>query len=455
MTNRTLHTLFVILLAILTAAPLRAQQTDSTVYILPLRDDIYASTVRTVSRCLSEAEEMNAAAIIIDMNTYGGLLDAADSIRTMLLECPVTTVTFINNQAASAGALIAIATDRIYMSPGSSIGAATVVGHDGTPMPDKYQSFMRAMMRTTAEAHGRNGDTWHRDPQIAEAMVGDTDNTNVLTLTTTEAIQCGYCEGKATTIQEVISLEGLDGYDIHTYTPSRLDRFIGFMTNPAFQAILVMLIIGGLYFELQTPGIGFPLAVAITAAILYFAPLYAEGLAANWELVLFIAGLILIIIEIFVTPGFGFTGIAGIVAVVTGLAFALMERSVPDNVISGALPVSALLAPFCLVIIAVGVGAALSVWLCGRFLHTRSRLSSHIVLDAEMDTNDGYVSVAADRGMVGLYGTAATDLRPAGKVTIDGKHYEAAGDNAAFIEKGSRIIVTRDENGILYCRKTE
>ena len=451
-------------------AEISAPYAGATVYLLPIREDIMPATVRQVTRCLEEATALNASCVVIDMNTYGGVLDAADSIRTMLLDYPAPTIAFINNQAASAGALIALAADSIYMRPGASIGAATVVDGSGAVMPDKYQSFMRSMMRATAEAHGRvpsaeRGDTvwrWRRDPQIAEAMVSPstavpdlTDGTQVVTLTADEAIAWGFCEGKASSVEELLALAGIDDYTLYEYAPSWLDRFIGFLTNPTLQALFIILIIGGIYFELQTPGVGFPLVVAILGAVLYFAPLYAEGLAAHWELLLFLTGIVLIILEIFVTPGFGVLGILGIVAMITGLAFALIDTALLRYVPTGELPVSVVLGPFLIVIISAGVGLLLSIWFGNRFLRGKSGLRRRVVLVSDMKPADGYVSVAADRGLTGREGITSTPLRPAGKVVIGGRHYEAAGDDAAFIGKGIAVIVTRDENGILYCRKKE
>ena len=449
-------------------APTTCTHDDALIYVLPIREEIMPATTRLVSRCLAEAAALEAACVVVDMNTYGGLLDAADSIRTMLLNYPAPTVTVVNNQAASAGALIALATDSIYMRPGASIGAATVVDQRGEVMPDKYQSFMRSMMRATAEAHGKTasverGDTvwrWRRDPQIAEAMVdpsveipGLVDDTKVVTMTADEAVAWGFCEGKASSVEELLALTGIRNYELYEYKPTRLDRFMGFLTHPTLQAICIMLIIGGIYFELQTPGIGFPLAVAVLGAVLYFAPLYAEGVAAHWELLLFLAGIVLIVLELFVTPGFGVLGILGIVAVVTGLTFALIDTSLLHYIPTGELPASIVLGPFLTVIIATGAGLLLSIWLGNRFLRGKSALRRRIVLVSDMKPTDGYVSVAAERGLVGMEAIASTPLRPAGKVVIAGRHYEAAGDNAAFIDKGTRVVVVRDENGVLYCRE--
>ena len=164
-----------------------------TVFVIEIRQDIDKSSMRKLGLGLREAERAG---------TYGGAVDAADSMRTAILHAPVPVIAFIDMQAASAGALISIACDSIYMRSGSSIGAATVVNQNGEVMPDKYQSFMRGMMRSTAEAHGRRSDgSWFRDPAIAEKMV---DTAGVLSFTPDEAIEAGYCEGKAESIDEVI-----------------------------------------------------------------------------------------------------------------------------------------------------------------------------------------------------------------------------------------------------------
>ncbi|HAL65066.1 MAG TPA: serine protease, partial [Bacteroidales bacterium] len=226
----------------------------SKVYIIEMKEEIAPPMRRKVQKGLREARENGADLIIIHMNTYGGTLDAADSIRTMILTSSLPVWVFIDNNAASAGALISIACDSIYMRPGANIGAATVVDQTGGALPDKYQSYMRSMMRSTAEAKGR-------DPQIAQAMVdtrivvpGIDDSTTVITFTTSEAIKYGFCEGESENIQEILQKYGWDDAIIITQKLSGVDKIINFLINPIISAILIMMIIGGIYFELQTPG---------------------------------------------------------------------------------------------------------------------------------------------------------------------------------------------------------
>ncbi|MGW8316797.1 MAG: NfeD family protein, partial [Bacteroidales bacterium] len=333
--KRILHVMLLSLLALSLSSQVMAPENSGSdpvlVFTFSIMENIAAPAWRLTQEAFKEALLEGADVMILHLNTYGGELAAADSIRTKLLNSPIPVHVFIDDNAASAGALISIACDSIYMKPGAKIGAATVVNQTGEQVPDKYQSYMRAMMRATAEAHGKDtivqeSDTllvWHRNPAIAEAMVdpklyveGVSDTGQVLTFTATEAIANGYCEGTVESMTEVIEKLGIESYELKNYTPSPLDRVIGFLINPIVHGILIMVIIGGIYFELQSPGIGFPLAAAILAALLYFAPLYLEGLAENWELILFIVGVILIMVEIFAIPGFGVAGVAGIIAMI-------------------------------------------------------------------------------------------------------------------------------------------
>ena len=330
--------LFITVLSLFSAV----KAADKIIYKIDIKKEIGSTTWLYTQKGFDEAKTKNADIVLIHMNTYGGEVLYADSIRTKILNAEIPVYVFIDNNAASAGALISIACDKIFMRPGASFGAATVVNQTGEQMPDKYQSYMRATMRATAEAHGRDtiiqgNDTiykWKRNPLIAEAMVDERtvvpnliDSGKTLTFTTLEAQQYGYCDGVAANVDELITKNlGIESYELITFNPTVLDNIKGFLMSSVLQGILIMLIIGGIYFELQTPGIGFPLAVAVLAALLYFAPLYIEGLAANWEILMFVIGLILLAVEIFVIPGFGIAGISGIVLVIAGLTLSLLEN---------------------------------------------------------------------------------------------------------------------------------
>lgn len=417
-------------------------------YIFDIKEQIAPPVWHKAQKAFSEAKTLHARIIIIHMNTYGGLLESADSLRTIILNSEIPVYVFIDNNAASAGALISIACDSIYMSPGANIGAATVVDQQGKPLPDKYQSYMRSMMRSTAEAKGR-------DPDIAQAMVdprikieGITDTGQVLTFTTSEAIEFGFCEGEAVTINQVLTIVGAQDHEVVELKLSTIDKIIGFLVNPIVSGILIMLIIGGIYFELQSPGIGFPLAAAILAALLYFAPLYLEGLAEHWEILLFIAGVILIAVEIFVIPGFGVAGISGIVLVLVGLTLS-MVGNIGFSFPHGAM--RALISSFFIVVIATFLALLISFYLSRKILTTHA--FGHLALDTVQDKEDGYTS--ADKiyaSMIGKQGKTYTILRPSGKIIIDDEIFDATA-LTSYIDKGEDIEVVKYANAQLFVRK--
>lgn len=440
--------------------PLQARDTvgKRIFYKIDLKRDIDKAAFRLVHTGLEEARKMNADYCILDINTYGGALDAADSIRSAILRSRIPVIAFIDPQAASAGALISIACDSIYMTSGSSIGAATVVNQNGEVLPDKYQSFMRAMMRSTAESHGKkrllNGkDTlwkWHRDPGIAAAMVS---KDSVLSFTPLEAMENGYCEGMAQNTEEVIAwVLGQDGeaYLLEEHKITALDKIIYFFLNPVVQGLLLMLIIGGIYFELQSPGIGFPSIAAVMGAVLYFAPLYLEGLAQNWEIVVFILGTGLLLVEIFVLPGFGVAGAGGIILIVTGLTFAMIDNELVIN--GGDYDLRPLIRPLAIVLVSLTLSLYLSVYLALRLYPTR--IFSRIALRTKLTEKEGFVGVETSSlaFAVGKTVYAATDLHPVGMVEIEGKRYQAK-MNYGFAVKGETVKITRAEGGLLYCDK--
>jgi len=459
--------LFIFLSLMLAASQPAGESTDpyarkTIVYTFEMTEMIAPPVWRLTQLAFEEAEEIGAIVIIIHMNTYGGMVDAADSIRTKILNSKIPVYVFIDNNAASAGALISIACDSIYMRPGGSIGAATVVDQTGEVQPDKYQSFMRSTMRSTAEAHGRDtiitaNDTiidWHRDPAIAEAMVdpsiyveGIIDTGKVLTFTTEEAIANGFCEGSAESVEEILELAGIEDYEIRKQTMSPLDKVIGFLLNPMISGLLIMIIVGGIYFELQSPGIGFPIAAAAVAAILYFAPLYLEGLAQNWELVIFIAGVVLIAVEIFAIPGFGVAGISGVLLVITGLTLAMVDNLVFDMEWNFAF--AEVVKSFFIVITAMFLSLILSLYL-GKKLFSGRGVFAGLALESELDTRDGFLGVESQPAdMIGRTGKAESVLRPSGRVRIDDEIYDAVSEYG-FIERGQEVKVIRYEAGQIH-----
>ena len=404
---------------------------------------------RYTELALDFAEDEEADLVIIEMDTYGGAVNDADDIRTRIMEFSVPVWVFINKDAASAGALISIACDSIYMAPGSSIGAATVVVQDGSAAPDKYQSYMRSIMRSTAEAN-------NRDPNIAEAMVDEDIEIDsiskageVLTFSTSEAIKHGFCEAEVNSIEELLELNDISDYSISEFTLSSSEKIIRFFLNPIISGILILVIIGGIYFELQTPGVGFPLLAAIIAVILYFIPYYLNGLAANWEIIMFIVGIALIALEIFVIPGFGIAGIAGLVLTLGSLILVMLNNDFFDFSFVKASEIFQATAT-----ILAGLFGSIIIMFFGGIRLTNSRLFKRIALQTVQNRREGYTSNFKQEPMTGKTGTAYTVLRPSGKVMIEGALYDAS-TRGDYIEKNDKIKVINDEGTSLKVKKLD
>ncbi len=429
-----------------------------------IKEQIAKPVWRTTQKAFEEANNIGAEIIIIHMNTYGGLVDMADSIRTKILNSKIPVYVFIDDNAASAGALISLACDSIYMQSGSKIGAATVVNQTGEQVPDKFQSYMRATMRATAEAQGKDtiivgNDTiiqWRRDPKIAEAMVdpkmyvpGVSDSGQVITFTAEEALEYNFNDGIAENIAEVLELAGIENYELIEYKPSGLDKFINLLLSPIIQSLLIMAIVGGLYFELQTPGIGFPLAAAALASVLYFAPLYLEGLAENWELIVFILGVVLLAVEIFAIPGFGVAGATGMLLIVGGLTMAMVDNVVFEtNDIP--LVLNTILRALMIVIVSLLISIVGSLYLGKKLLTSTATWFSSIPLRDTQKLEEGFLGVTGQyKELVGKTGIAHTVLRPSGMVEVEGEIYDAVSD-FGYIDRGTTIKVVSYETGQLH-----
>lgn len=424
-------------------------QQDKKIYFYEIDDVISKPAKKKTEIAIKEADNEKADIILLRLNTFGGELEAADQIRTMLMKTEIPVFVFIDVNAASAGALISIACDSIYMAPGASIGAASVVNETGEIMPDKYQSYMRSLMRSTAEKQGR-------DPDIAQAMVDPDvsidniiDSGKVLTFTTAEAIKYGFCEAQVSSKEGALKAAGVHYYTIIEQKLSWIDQIILFLIKPAISGLLIMLIVGGIYFELQSPGIGFPLVVAIIAALLFFAPHYLGGLAQHWEILIFIVGLILLVLEIFVIPGFGVFGIVGIVLIVASLVLAMIFNINFDFSFTTSATIFQKIA---IVITSLTIGFGLSIWLGKKLILADTRFGS-IALKTELSKDSGFLSQGEGLfHLVGKKGITTTILRPSGKVQIDDESFDAISEYG-IIEKGTPITAIKFENSQLIVRK--
>jgi membrane-bound serine protease (ClpP class) len=426
-----------IIFLILCAHGLSAQQ--KKVMVMDIKSEIDPPMRRYVQLALANASREKADVIIIEMDTYGGVLTDAKEIVDMIMKTKIPVWVFINSDAASAGALISIACDSIYMSAGATIGAATVVDGTGQKAPDKYQSYMRSIMRSTAEENGRN-------PQIAEGMVdeaivieGIKKEGQIITFSTSEALQHGFCEAKVETIEEILKRNNIQSYTVSKFELDTTDTIIAFFLNPFISGILILVIIAGIYFEMQTPGMGFAGLAALVALILYLVPYYLNGLAENWEIIAFFIGIVLIALEVFVIPGFGVAGVSGLILTIGSLVLIMLNNDafdfafVPMNDILMALAV------------ALGgmLGGGVLLFVFGSKLPD-TRFYKKVALTDTQDRTKGYTSTTYSSSLIGKKGVTHTVLRPSGKVIIDELIYDAS-TRGDFIEKGQMVEVVSDE----------
>ena len=406
---------------------------DGPVYRVEIDGMIDNALARYVERSIADAEGDGATAIVFEIDTFGGLLDAADVIRKAILTTDVPTIAVVSGNAASAGALITYAADKIVMTPGSSMGAATAVDQTGEYAPEKIQSYTRGLMRATAEANGR-------DPDIAEAMVDETlavpgvvEEGQLLTLTSDEALRLKVADAVLPSADATASALGLESPTQVDHRATRAEKILRFLGSPAMASLLLLMMMGGLYFELQTPGVGFAGAIALVGAAMFFAPHYLLGLAQSWEIALFAVGLILIAIEVFVVPGFGVFGVAGIAMTLGALLVALVPnigfRFPTDGEIAQATVTLAVA-----MVLTVVLGFSLA-----RYLPQSERFS-HLILTPSLDAATGHTSAETAYDLVGQRGVTITDLRPSGVVEIGGKRVQVV-SQGPFVSSGATVEV--------------
>jgi membrane-bound serine protease (ClpP class) len=269
----------------------------------------------------------------------------------------------------------------------------------------------------------------------------------VITFSTSEAIKYGFCEAEVSSVEEILELNGIENYTIDTFELTTSEKIIRFFLNPIISGLLILIIVGGIYFELQTPGVGFPIMAAIIAVILYFTPYYLNGLAANWEIIMFIIGILLIVLEIFVIPGFGIAGISGIVLTLGALILVMLNNDVLDFsfVKAGEIFAAAI------TILAGLVGSLILIFFGGVRL-TNTNLFKRIALQSVQQRSEGYTSNFKTESYIGKIGVAYTVLRPSGKILIDDNLYDAytRGD---YIQKDEKVIVIGEEGTSLKVKK--
>jgi membrane-bound serine protease (ClpP class) len=439
---------------------------DGSVYIVPITGTIDLGLAPYLNRILAEAEEAGAAAVILDIDTPGGRLDAVLQMRDALLGSGVRTIAFVDRTAFSAGALIAIAAEEIYMAPGAVMGAATPVeGATGETASEKIVSAVRTTFKATAEARGR-------DPLVAEAMVdpnvaieGLVTRGQLLTLTTSEATTWGYNDGVVANRVELLAATGLDTVPVVESAPSLAERVVRFITDPAVSTLLisggVLLIIADFFVE----GFGIAGAAGLSLLALFFWGHFLAGLAGWEDVALVVLGLLLIAVEIVVVPGFGVPGVLGLAALLGGLYLAMLGREIqtPEGIEQAAVTIVA-----SLIAIVIGTIAVFTLLSRGRRpgrLVLQSAVGgveapsqrttagwlgwfgapAHLPRGARPHSNDDSLEPAvADAAASGLTGVALSDLRPSGMATIAGQRVDVVTEGE-HIAAGEPVEVVRDE----------
>ncbi len=436
---------WVVLFTLVSSSLLRAEDATEeppakvrSVLVVPIEGTIDLGLPPFVERALAEAKATGASALILEINTLGGRVDAASRIRDLLLDAEIKTIAYINKRAISAGALISLACEEIVMAPGSTIGAATPVtaaagGGEMEKASEKVVSYWRSEMRATAERRGR-------PPEIAEAMVdesieidGISEAGKLLTLTTDQAIEHGVADRVMETREAL--LEEIGGGNEMTHAvlePNWAENIVRFFTNPILSGFLLSIGFLGILMELRTPGFGIPGAVGIAALALFFGSQYIVQLAGNGEIILFVLGLILVAAEVFVIPGFGIAGILGI-GLLLGTTFNAMIPHIPAP---GDLSRAAM------AIATAMVGTVAGTILLFRFL-PRGGAMTNLILQARTSRSEGFdVTPDEERALQGTQGETITELRPAGIARFGSMRVDVVSEGE-FLGKGVPVIVTQ------------
>ena len=423
------------------------------VYRVPIEGTIDLGLPPFIQRMIDKAESENATAIIFDINTFGGRVDAATQIKDAILGSDITTIAFINRRAISAGALISLSCEKIYMTGGGLIGAATAVDMSGKKGSEKVISFMREEMASTAEKRGRN-------KEIARGMVdeelnfshlvinGDSISVNdiegrkdgkLISLTTEQAIKYGIADGTAESIEALMDTLSFGSLEVKESSENWSESIVRFLTNPVVASLLTTFGFLGILFELQSPGWGIPGFVGLTCLILSLSVSYIAQLATMSDMIFILTGLSLILLEMLVIPGFGIVGIVGIGFMLYGLYLLLLpEVPVGEEVLGQAMD------GFLIGL----VGAIIGIVLLGKLM-IRSKFWEQLTAPSSQKKDQGFSNTQGWEDLQGKLAITDTDLHPSGWINIDDQRIFVLSEGG-FIEKGKKVtILSVDGNRVL------
>ena len=433
--NITKWVLLTCILAVLVVQPVLGQGSTS-VHVIKVHDTIEGGLAAYIERAYEQAEGEGAEFVILELDTPGGLVESAKEIRRTIEDSPIESIAYVRGEAISAGVLIALSAERIYMAPGSTIGDAEPrVG--GETADEKIVSYWASLLASAAEQNGRDG-------QIARAMADrDTEIPGIvakgklLTLTDKEALEMGFSDGKASSINEVLVREGIENAETVEVPLSASEKLIRLATNPYIAPLLLALGFAGLAVELVTMGFGVAGIIGMTALGIYFWGHFVGGMGSLGAILLFLTGIVLIIVEAFVIPGFGVAGAAGLAALVAGIV--LTAGSITQGLIS--------------LVVALAVAAA-AILLSFKFGRTR-KVWEKLILSVSMDKQSGYSAPSVSlQQYLGREGTALTTLRPSGTVEVDGERLDVVAEGS-YIAKDTPVRIIKVEGARVVVRQID
>lgn len=399
------------------------------VYVIPVKDEITPAMAVFLSNEIQRANNSGAKGILIEITTLGGRVDSAIKMKEAIMNSDIEVVVYVQNRAVSAGALITISADNIFMAPGSQIGAA-----EPRPNDEKTVSFVKAEFGGTAEAKGRRTD-------VAEAMVdknieieGLVEKGEILSMKASQAKEFGYADAILNSREEVFEEMGWTGLDIVETEFSLTMRIAQFITSYEVASLLLSIGTIAIIIELGTQSFGLPGIVGIISFLLYFGGNAIAGYSEWWPLVLFIIGLAMIIAEIFV-PGFGVLGIGGIISVILGIVL-----SAPD------------LAQGLVSLTIAIVASVIIIPILFMFISKKTNLFKRVILSEAETVEEGYVNASGNEYMIGKTGKAITTLRPAGTALIDGKRVDVVTDGE-YLPNNTEIKVIKVEGARIVVEK--
>jgi membrane-bound serine protease (ClpP class) len=407
---------------------------NKIVYTVPVEETVEKGLYAFLSRAVHTAEEEGADAIIFELNTPGGAVDAAGEIGKLLTGTDIKTISFVNKQALSAGAYIALNTDEIYMVPGSTMGSAAIIDQSGNTAGKKAESYWFSAMESAAQQS-------NRDPIVARAMADDAieipelglEKGELLTLTPDQALEVEYSEATFSSLDELIENLGYENAEIRSVEESFAEKLARFLTNPVVIPILLSIGSIGLVVELYSPGFGVAGFMGLSALLLFFYGHLVAGLAGYETLILFVIGVGLLIAEFFL-PG-GIAALLGTAAIFASLFMA------SGNVVQ--MGISILIAILAAILVSI-----LMVKVFGK----KMKFFRKMILTDSTNTEKGYVSNANRTELIGTEGYALTALRPAGTVVIGNERIDVVSEGG-FIMQNAKVRVVKAEGSRIVVRE--